>query len=276
MTHLAVCIRTLGALAFLAAEAVAADVSTNANAALEATPPRDVVPLDDKATFELDDEVAGFPDPWETTNRKTLWLDQQLDTWIISPLVTSYQFLVPTPARHALHRFCLNLDTPAIVFNDLLQREWEDAGVTTGRFLVNTTVGLGGLFDPAVSLGLERHHADFGQTLALAGVDSGPYLIMPLFGPTTVRDASGSVVDFFLQPLLYVVPFAALFIYEGSSGLSVRETHDEGLDALRTSSVDYYAALHNAYSQTRMAEIWDRRAAHRKPTPIPVAAVATH
>ncbi len=259
------------ALALLDARCAAADPA----AAPGETPPRDVIPLNDETDLEADESgPAGFPDPWENTNRKTLWLDQQLDRWFINPLVSTYQFLVPTPARQAVQRFCLNLNTPQILVNDLLQGEWKDAGVTTERFVINTTVGIGGLFDPAASFGLERHQADFGQTLALNGVDSGPYLVMPLFGPSTVRDVSGSVVDFFLQPALYALPFAALFVYQSTRGLSAREAHAEGLAVLRSSSVDYYSALHNAYYQTRMAEIWSRRNAQREPEPTPVGSLA--
>jgi phospholipid-binding lipoprotein MlaA len=261
---------SLLACALLGSGRVAADP----DAPPDDTAPRDVIPLDEDIDVAPDEkEPTGFPDPWENTNRKALWLDQQLDRWLISPLISGYQFLVPRPARQAVQRFCLNLNSPQILVNDLLQREWADAGVTTERFLINTTVGIGGLFDPAASLGLERHQADFGQTLALAGVDSGPYLVVPLFGPSTVRDASGSVVDFFLQPALYVLPFAVIFVYEASRSISAREVHDEGLDALRSSSVDFYSALHNAYYQTRMAEIWSRR--ESRPEPTPAASLAT-
>ncbi|MEO8602710.1 MAG: VacJ family lipoprotein [bacterium] len=241
---------------------------------------REAIPLDE-ASFELEDaaaEPAGFPDPMERTNRGVLRFDQQVDRWVVDPLVKTYQFVVPPPARRAVRRFCLNINSTSIMINDLLQREWGDACVTAERFVINSTVGIGGLFDPAAALGMERHSSDFGQTLALAGIGSGPYLIMPIFGPSNVRDASGTVVDFFLQPTLYFLPFATLFIYEGSlglsTGLSARDTYSEGLASLRASSVDYYSALHNAYYQTRMAQIWDRRPQHRlelAPTPAAVA-----
>lgn len=227
----------------------------------------EVIPLDPDAGLEHEDAPAGFPDPLERSNRGLLWFDLQLDRWLIDPMVRTYQFLVPPPGRRAVRRFTLNLNSVSILVNDLLQREWSDASVTTQRFAINSTVGLAGLFDPAAALGMERHHSDFGQTMALVGVDSGPYLMMPFFGPSTVRDASGSVVDFFMQPMLYILPFAQLFIYEGSlglsSGLSARDYYSEGIAALRSSSVDYYSALRNAYYQTRTAEIWNRRDQHR-------------
>lgn len=252
-------------LAVCALAWVPAALAQASGAALE------VVPLDEAAAdetgFDLEEPPSGFPDPLEATNRGVLRFDQQVDRWLIAPFVKGYQFLVPPPARRAVRRFSLNLNTFSILINDLLQREWRDAAVTTERFVLNSTLGIGGLFDPAAAIGMERHTSDFGQTLALAGVGSGPYLVMPLFGPSNARDAGGNVVDFFLQPTLYLLPIATLFIYEGSlsfsSGLATRDYHSEGLDALRSSSVDYYSALRNAYYQTRMAEIWDRRAAHR-------------
>jgi phospholipid-binding lipoprotein MlaA len=217
--------------------------------------------------FELEyEEPPGFPDPLERTNRHLLWFDQELSRWVVDPITTVYQFIVPDPARRAVRRFFLNLDTPAVLVNDLLQREWADAAVTVQRFAVNTTIGVGGLFDTAAYIGLPYHHSDFGQTLALAGVESGPYLMLPFFGPSTVRDALGGIVDLALQPTLYILPFGTLIIYESSLGLAARDAHSEALAMLRESSVDYYSALHNAYYQNRMAQIWDRRE-HHLPAP---------
>jgi phospholipid-binding lipoprotein MlaA len=232
------------------------------------TPELEVIPLDDSA-FELEhaEAASGFPDPLEYANRKTLWFDQQLDRFVVDPVVRTYQFLVPPPGRRAVRRFTQNINSVSILINDLLQREWSDASITTQRLVINSTVGIGGLFDPAAAIGMERHHSDFGQTLALLGIDSGPYLMLPLLGPSNARDSGGTVVDFFLQPMLYILPIAQLFVYEGSlglsSGLAARDAYSEGIAALRSSSVDYYSALRNAYYQTRTAEIWARRPAHR-------------
>jgi len=239
-----------------------------AQPAASPTPELEVVPLDeDSFALEHQEAPSGFPDPLESTNRRAMWVDQQVDRWFVDPLVRTYQFIVPPPGRRAVRRFTLNLNSVSILINDLLQREWGDAAVTTERFAINSTVGIGGIFDPAAALGMERHHSDFGQTLALLGVGSGPYLVVPLFGPSNVRDSGGTVVDFFLQPMLYILPFAQLFVFEGSLGLSTglaaRDAYSEGIASLRSSSVDYYSALRNAYYQTRQAEIWDRRDPHR-------------
>ena len=155
--------------------------------------------------------------------------------------------------------FILNLETPALFANDVLQLAPVDATVTVTRFAINTTVGLAGLFDPAERMGLERHHTDFGQTLALYGVPSGPYLVLPVLGPTTVRDGSGYVVDFLFQPTTYVLPGLTLFIYasihQGSAGIAALDAHADQLHALEASSVDFYAALRSAYYQDRVAAI---------------------
>lgn len=269
------CVPPLIAVALVLAAAGAARSDTGADAA----GPREVIPLDEDAfTLEESAVPAGYPDPMERSNRRMLWVDQHLDRWLVDPIVKTYQFVVPPPGRRMVRRFCLNVNSVSILVNDLLQREWGDATITAERLVLNTTIGIGGLFDPAAALGIERHGSDFGQTLALAGVGSGPYLVMPLFGPTTVRDASGIVVDFFLQPTLYILPFATLFIYEGSlglsTGLSARDAYSEALAALRSSSVDYYSALANAYYQTREAQIWARRQPHRLRPWDPAAAPA--
>ena len=229
----------------------------------EPTAPAPSVSDDEFQLEEEDDYSTGFPDPFERTNRALFWLDQELARWVVDPITGVYQLIVPGPARKAVRRFFLNLDTPSVLVNDLLQREWADAGVTIERFALNTLLGLGGLFDPAAELGLPRHDSDFGQTMALAGVDSGPYLMLPFFGPSNVRDAFGGLVDLALQPTLYILPFGTLIIYESSLGISTRDAHSEALKMLRESSVDYYSALHNGFSQSRMAHIWARREPHR-------------
>jgi phospholipid-binding lipoprotein MlaA len=201
-------------------------------------------------------------DPGEPVNRRMLGFNLLADRYFVDPLTRAYAFVVPNPARRAVRRFLLNLESPALFANDVLQLAPVDATVTLTRFAVNTTVGLAGLFDPAEKLGLERHHTDFGQTMALYGVPSGPYAVLPILGPTTVRDGSGYVVDFLFQPTTYVLPGITLVIYasihQGSAGLAAREAHANQLHALEASSVDFYAALRSAYYQDRTAAIAER------------------
>lgn len=256
--------RALAAAAVICAAALTASIGhAEPEPAPAVAAPAPTPAADDEFELDVTDEPTGFPDPLESTNRRVLWFDDQLARWVVDPVVNVYQFILPGPVRRAVRRFFLNVNSPSVLVNDLLQREWRDASITIQRFTVNTTVGIGGLFDPAAAIGLERHSSDFGQTLALSGVSSGPYLVLPFFGPNTTRDAFGGVVDLFLQPTLYFLPFVQIFIYEGSFGLSTRDAYDEAIGALRESSVDYYSSLANAYYQTRTAEIWGRRGHHR-------------
>jgi len=242
-------------------EAGAGDEVPNLGESQVSTPPDPL--FDDEFAEEQQD--ASFPDPLEDVNRWSLRFNRVADRWVFDPITEVYRWLVPDAARRCLHRAFLNAGSPSIVVNDLLQLEWKDAGVSFSRLLVNSTVGIGGLFDPAERIGLERHESDFGQTLSLAGFESGPYLVLPLFGPSTVRDGSGDVVDTFLSPTTYVFGSALMqqLIFGGSSGLSTRDFHYESLKALEESSIDFYATLRSAFYQNRVAEIWDRRE-HRR------------
>ena len=148
----------------------------------------------------------------------------------------------------------------------MLQLEWKDAAITTGALLVNSTIGLAGLFEPGEKMGLPRHRSDFGQTLALAKFESGPYLMIPVMGPTNFRDGTGTVVDLFMRPASWFLGFGTISIISGTSeGIVILETHSRDLEELEKSSVDFYPVLRSAYYQTRTDEIWDRRQ-HRKST----------
>ena len=207
--------------------------------------------------FDLDDE-AGFPDPLEEPNRTVLVFNQGLDTFFLGPFTSFFGWVTPEPLKLGLRNFFANLNTPVVLINDMLQLEWKDAVTTTGAFVVNTTVGIVGFFEPAKSIGMPRHESDFGQTLALAQVPSGPYLILPITGPSTARGTVGSVVDFFMRPNTWILPVTNLYYYSGE-GVVTLEKHRKSLKALEESSVDYYSVLRSAYYQTRTDEIWSRR-----------------
>ncbi len=221
-------------------------------------PDADPAALADDLELELDEQPLSFPDPLEPLNRRTLRVNRAVDRWLLSPVARAYGAVVPEGAKRSVRRFFLNLESPAVFVNDLLQGEIDAAATTFARFSVNTVLGVGGLFDPATSLGLERHEADFGETLAKGGVGSGPYLIVPLLGPTTVRDGIGTLVDVALQPSIYLLgpaPLVTATVQEGTSGLTLREARSEDLARLEEGSVDYYAALRSAYYQDRMAAL---------------------
>jgi phospholipid-binding lipoprotein MlaA len=173
------------------------------------------------------------------------------------PFETGNQFLVPQFARRGVNRFFANLNSPVSFTNELLQLRPRAAGVTLARFVSNTTIGVGGLFDPAdVWFGLSPHESDFGQTLARYGIPSGPYLVVPLFGPSTARDAFGDIIDQALNPLAYIAGPLNLqwrLLAGGGQGLSLKDSTRAQIMGLRGSSVDFYAALRSAYLQNRHA-----------------------
>lgn len=232
--------------------------------------------FDDAFDEELDAAPKAYPDPAESTNRGVFAFNRQVDKWILDPVTRAYQWAVPKPARNAISRFFLNLGSTKTLVNDCLQLEWKDAGITATRLVVNTTVGLAGLFDVAERLGMPGHESDFGQTLALAGTPSGPYLMLPVLGPSDLRDGFGVLIDGFFQPTYYILgPMnvtlgpvimqspGAILIYGGSSGLTLRDRNFAKLKDLESSSVDFYAALRSGFYQDRVGQIWGRRTGHR-------------
>ena len=225
--------------------------------------------FDDLFDEDFDESPAQYPDPIESANRGIFAFNRQVDKWILDPVTKAYRYVVPKPVRVALSRAFINLGSTKTIVNDFLQLEWEDATVSTTRLVLNTTIGIAGLFDVAAKIGLNGHNSDFGQTLALSGVPSGPYLVIPVLGPATVRDGLGTVIDGFFQPTYYIIGPANLLIgpteillYTGTSGISTRDRHYLALKALEDSSVDFYATLRSGYYQQRIEEIWGRREDH--------------
>ena len=214
-------------------------------------------PDDLDAEYESDLDAQESRDPMEGMNRGTFAFNRFLDRWAFDPLTNGYQFLFPQPIREGIYNFFLNLETPVVFINQIFQLRGEEASFTLGRFLVNTTVGVGGFVDAAGYVaGWTRTDADFGQTLAIWGTPSGAYLVVPILGPSTVRDFSGDLVDRLLDPLTYVIgPVMWWVPLEVSQGLSVRDAHTVELAHLEDASVDFYAALRSAYLQSREAQI---------------------
>jgi len=225
---------------------------------------------------EWDEWLVGpeIYDPLEKSNRVVFNFNQGLDRWFLTPLLKGYQFILPAPARRALRRVATNLNTPAYLVNHLLQGEFVDAAETLGAFVVNTTVGWGGLFEPSLEMGWEHKHADFGQTLGFYGVGPGAYLIIPALGPTTARDGVGSIIDTMMQPLTYVIGFGYQILLSGGTGFTEFDEKAEKLRALEVSSVDLYAALRSAYVQSRESSIAQRRGKNADPAGTPDTAAA--
>ena len=214
---------------------------------------------EDAAEFEAV-EPAG--DPLEEGNRAVFVFNQKLDDWFWSPVTRAYRFVTPEVMRVGIRRALQNLNTPVYVANHLFQLRLRDAGQAIGSFALNSTLGVLGLFEPSKEAGWEARPADFGQTLGLVGVGSGPYLVIPVFGPTTLRDGFGNAVDYFLQPLNYVLGVPTQILWGGGAGLSLREEVADELNALERSSVDFYSVMRSAYRQNRdqlVAEARSRR-----------------
>ncbi len=154
------------------------------------------VPSDHQIIFERSSLVAlAVKDPWEAVNRRIYHFNQRADEYVLLPIVRGYRFALPSFVRSGVHNVFNNLGDVTNLLNSILQLKPKRTATTTGRLLLNTTVGIAGLFDPATAIGLARQEEDFGQTLGFYGVGAGPYIMLPLLGPSNLRDASGRVFD---------------------------------------------------------------------------------
>jgi phospholipid-binding lipoprotein MlaA len=213
-----------------------------------ATPPTDPA---DRAVYEQNN------DPLEPLNRKTLALNQFLDQILFRPIAKAYVFAIPEPGRDSVRHFLDNLKEPTLFFNNALQGQFKSAGITFARFLLNSSAGIGGLFDVATISGIDRQNADFGETLFVWGVNSGPYLILPIFGPSNPRDAIGQGVDSYADPITILANDHGLTeVMTGRlilGGVNERAQVLDILDDLEKNSVDFYAELRSLSQQRRNA-----------------------
>lgn len=213
----------------------------------------------DQSDPEAVAEHQEINDPAEPTNRTIFSVNQGLDKAILKPVARAYKEVAPEKLRLAVHNVLNNLRSPVIFFNDVLQGDIDHALITLIRFLINSTAGIFGLNDTAADLGVEFRNEDFGQTLAIWNIPEGPYVMLPIFGPSNPRDAVGRVVDFFIDPLN---------MWAGNSGndwvpltetatdaVSFRARHYDVIEDLERSSLDFYAAVRSLYRQRRNDEI---------------------
>ena len=205
--------------------------------------------------FEGDTPDPADRDPLEPLNRAFFGFNERFYGWIVDPFASAYQFVMPDPGRRAVRRFFLNLNEPVTIVNDLLQLRPVRATSSGARFVINTTAGVAGLFDPAAAWGIERHTSDFGETLAVYKIGSGPYLVIPVMGPSTVRDAIGGIVDGLIRPDTWLLTPGTRLVISASDGFTTYDIERERLDALRNTSVDFYAALRSAYLMDRDARV---------------------
>lgn len=196
-------------------------------------------------------------DPLEPFNRAMFDVNLFLDELLIKPAAILYRLTVPDPLRAGITNALFNLASPITFANDLLQGNLDRAGTTLSRFAVNSTIGLFGFIDVGSRLGLEYHYEDFGQTLAVYGVPSGPYIMLPLLGPSNPRDFTGRIVDFFFTPVTYVAPTEAQLGLTGAQVVDLREQTIEAMEELERTSLDFYVAVRTSYLQYRAAEIRD-------------------
>ncbi len=201
-------------------------------------------------------EDAG--DPYEATNRQIFDLNLKIDRLMLRPTAERYSTYVPEGVRDALRNALDNLHAPVVFANDVLQGQPRRAGQTAGRFLVNSTLGVAGLFDMGTRLNLESHEEDFGQTLGVWGVGEGPYLVLPLLGPSNPRDTAGRVVDIALDPTVYIRIKRHVFWMVGREYITILDTRARNLEAfddIERGSLDFYATARSLYRQHRASEV---------------------
>jgi len=225
-----------------------------------ATPPRDP------------DALAAFKaanDPLEPLNRKTFAFNLRVDRIVLKPIAKGYRRAIPRAGRDGIRNFIRNLHEPIVLVNNLLQGEFKRAGTTVGRFVADSTLGLAGVMDFAGRHGLKQQIGDFGQTLYVWGVHEGPYLVLPVMGPSNPRDAFGMGADLFTNPFLYLTPRfnykTSLSVSEAAiNGIDERSRNIDSLDEIQRETVDFYAAMRSLYRQNRAADL-----RHGEPPPAP-------
>jgi phospholipid-binding lipoprotein MlaA len=204
-----------------------------------------------------------FRDPFENTNRAIFGFNQSVDRAVLVPVAKTYRAVLPQPVRDSLRDFLDNLRAPLIFANDALQGDFGQAKNTLARFVIDSTIGMGGLVDVAGRWGIPYHEQDFGVTLGVWGVTEGPYLVIPILGPSNPRDFVGETAESFADPwnilasehnLLWVS-----FLRGGVSGIDRRSRYIETLADIERTSLDYYATIRSLYRQRRAALIHHNR-----------------
>ncbi|RAI59639.1 MlaA family lipoprotein [Roseicella frigidaeris] len=221
----------------------------------QADRPQQVAQASETPPVIVTDRPIDPADPFEATNRRILAFNFTMDDALFKPIAEGYRAVLGPWPRARIHNVLENINEPVVTANRLLQGKPIEAGTSFMRFVINTTLGLGGLFDLAPIGGPPKQLADFGQTLANWGLPDGPYLMVPMIGPSTPRDFAGMVADGFINPLSYTMPVGANLGRTGMEGLDQRERSIEALDELRSGSLDVYARLRSLWRQNRDAEL---------------------
>jgi phospholipid-binding lipoprotein MlaA len=190
-------------------------------------------------------------DPLEGLNRTVFKVNDTLDTYALKPVAKGYAWAVPQPVRTSVTNFFSNIGDVYVAANELLELKIADGVGDIMRIVINTVFGVGGLFDVATAAKLPKHSADFGVTLGHYGVPSGPYLVLPLLGPSTLRDATGLIVDYYGNPLSYVEPSSVSWALYGLNLVNTRANLLTTVDVLSGAAIDKYSFIRNAYLQRR-------------------------
>ena len=228
-----------------------------------ATPPASTDP-------EAQAEARELNDPYENTNRFFYRVNDGLDTYVLKPVAVAYRNTVPGGVRRPIHNLLTNIGAPAAFANDVLQTHPRKAGDMMMRFVINSTVGLAGLFDVADGLGYPDHDTDFGLTLALYGVGEGPFLFLPVLGPSNPRDATGFAGQFALDPLTYASFAGSATLGYSRAGLGAIDTRErliDQIDSIQRGALDPYATFRSLYRQNRADQI--TRAKQDRPATVP-------
>jgi phospholipid-binding lipoprotein MlaA len=210
------------------------------------------------ACATVDPEYADPRDPLESFNRSMFTFNDNLDQYVAKPLARGYKKITPEPIDRGITNFFSNLDEVGAIVNNSLQLKFKDAASDLGRLAVNSTLGLLGFMDVASGMGLQKHNEDFGQTLGAWGIKPGPYLVLPVIGPSSGRDAVGFTADWFTNPLYYVVEDVGV-----SWGLYLIRFVDrragllKSTDLLETAALDPYAFMRESYLQYRLHQVYD-------------------
>jgi phospholipid-binding lipoprotein MlaA len=207
---------------------------------------------------EPEPEIAN-PDPWEKMNRGIFGFNEVADAYVLEPVARFWGFITPHFFHKAVRNFNGLILMPTVLFNDILQLKGEHAMQDIGRILVNATIGLVGLIDVATPMGIPENDAGFGQTLGYWGAPPGPYLVLPLFGPSSIRGGIGRVGDGAGTFYFTWLPIWATFIVRGVDIISWRSDHVEDIDLTRRESLDYYVFMRDAYTQISQARVDEAR-----------------
>ena len=199
-------------------------------------------------------QAATEEDPWESINRPIFRFNDLLDTYALKPLAQGYQAVTPQFLEDGIHNMYRNIGDVGNLANDVLQVKPQAAGVDTARLMFNTTFGVLGFFDVGTKMGLQRNDEDFGQTLGYWGVGSGPYVMLPFFGPSTLRDAPSKYVDGYTEPYRYMNDVSARNM---AIGMDVIDTRASLLSTEKLISGDKYVFIRNAYLQNREFKVKD-------------------